>query len=94
MDTNLDEAVAVTLPKGTLLMLFEYLNRSCDAWRAASGAGRGKKTFVLQQPDAAETTALWHLEGAVERTLPEIFSARYSHLLTEWKQHLTSHSGL
>ena len=42
MDTNLDEAVAVTLPKGTLLMLFEYVNRSCDAWRAACGTGRKK----------------------------------------------------
>jgi hypothetical protein len=33
--------------------------------------------------DHAQRVALWKLEGALERTLPEFFSSNYHELLTE-----------
>jgi hypothetical protein len=89
MNSKLDERVALSLPTGTLLVLFEYLARSYAVWRG-TGEPRQEDTFTLQPPDAGERKALWHLEGAIERTLPEIFSADYVHLIAEWKQHLAS----
>lgn len=89
MSTNLDESTSITMPKGTLLILFEYLARSYDSWKKTSGAS-DEATFALQPPDAGERRALWCLEGEIERTLPEIFSSDYQQLITEWKHHLTS----
>jgi hypothetical protein len=89
MSTNLEESTSITMPKGTLLVLFEYLARSHDTWRRIGGAP-DEATFALQPPDAGECKALWRLEGEIERTLPEIFSADYPQLIAEWKQHLTS----
>ena len=89
MDPKLEEKVQIELPTGTLLVLFEYLAHSYDSWRKKSGQSEDD-TFVLPQPDAAERAALWHLEGAIERTLPEIFSADYPQLIAQWKQHLTA----
>ena len=89
MSGKLDEPTSITMPKGTLLVLFEYLARSYDSWRRAGGTP-DEATFALQEPDAGERTALWHLEGEIERTLPEIFSEDYPQLLAQWKQHLTS----
>jgi hypothetical protein len=36
---------------------------------------------VLSPPDAGERIILWHLEGAIESTLAEIFSPEYKELL-------------
>jgi len=45
---------------------------------------------VLVRPDAGERVALWQLEGAIERTLPEVFAPEYRDLIAEWKGKLTS----
>ncbi len=86
---NLDENTTITVPKGTLLVLFEYLSRSYDSWRR-SAPSSDDTTFVLQKPDAVERMAIWRLEGEIEHTLPEIFSKDYAELLEAWKQRLTS----
>ena len=89
MSAQLNEETSITMPKGTLLILFEYLARSYDSWRRTS-ENPEDSTFVLQQPDAGERIALWRLEGEIERTLPEIFSAEYTQLVSAWKQQLIS----
>ena len=46
------------------------------------------------QPDPGELAALWHLEGAIERTLPEVFAPDYQNTIDGWKQKLRSQVGL
>jgi hypothetical protein len=41
---------------------------------------------VLSQPDTGERIILWHLEGAIERTLAEIFWPEYKELLKTAKE--------
>jgi hypothetical protein len=89
MSTNLDESTSITMPKGTLLVLFEYLARSYGSWKEASAAP-DEASFALQPPDTGERKALWRLEGEIERTLPEVFSPDYRQLIAEWKERLTS----
>jgi hypothetical protein len=89
MNAQLDEQVAISLPKGTLLVLSDNLAHSYKLWRG-TGDPPHMDTFVLQQRDAGERTALWHLDGAIERTLPEMFSADYVQLVAQWKQRLAS----
>ena len=89
MNTELAELASITMPKGTLLVLFEYLAGSYDTWHRSSETPE-ESTFALQQPDAGERKALWHLEGVIESTLTEIFSPEYKQLVAEWKQHLIS----
>jgi len=87
MHYHLEEQIPISLPRGTLLVLLEYLANSYECWRKAPGSS-DDSSFTLQKPDAGERIALWHLEGAIERTLPEVFSPDYRQLLSEWKQHL------
>lgn len=89
MNAALEEEASITMPKGTLLVLFEYFSRSYDSWREV-GDSSDEAPFALQQPDAGERKAIWRLEGEIERTLHEIFSADYTSLIADWKQHLTS----
>ena len=92
MDMKLEDPVGISLPKGTLLVLFEYLARSSDTWRN-SDQQSDSDAYRLLTPDASERNAIWHLEGAIERTLPEIFSADYEKMVADWKQHLISRFG-
>ena len=92
MDMKLEEPVAISLPKGTLLVLFEYLARSSDTWRK-SNQRSDDDAYRLLPPDSGERRAIWHLEGTIERTLPEIFSADYDKLVADWKQHFVSQFG-
>lgn len=88
MGAGLDEQVAISLPKGTLLVLFEFLSHSYELWKRSGNPPASED--VLLKPEAGERVALWHLEGAIERTLPEIFAANYHDLIGEWKQKLTA----
>jgi len=90
VSTGLDERISISLPKGTLLVLFEFLAHSYEKWRASGNEQLSNDTFVLTKPDAGERVALWHLEGEIERTLPEIFAPDYKDLVVGWKQKLTS----
>ena len=49
MSTNLDESTSITMPKGTLLVLFEYLARSYGSWKESSGAS-DEASFSLERP--------------------------------------------
>jgi hypothetical protein len=91
MPTRLEEPISITLPKGTLLLVFEFLARSYDAWKQ-TGVKQTDDSFVLLQPDAGERIALWRLEGAIESTLPEMFAPDYAELLSQWKRHLIADS--
>jgi hypothetical protein len=84
MDANLEEKISIELSKGELLVIFEFLARSYDAWRKTGNAE--ENTFVLSQPDTGERIILWHLEGAIERTLAEIFWPEYKELLKTAKE--------
>jgi hypothetical protein len=84
MDVNLEEKIAIELSKGELLVINEFLVRSYEAWRTTNNPD--ENTFVLSQPDEGERIILWHLEGAIERTLAEIFSPEYKELLKIAKQ--------
>jgi hypothetical protein len=64
--------VPMSLLKGSWLVILEYLAHSYELW--TSGGKPEDDTFVLQKPDAGERLALWHLEGAIGSTLPEIFA--------------------
>ena len=88
--TRLDEQISISLPKGTLLVLFEFLAHSYEQWKGSGRERPSDHTFVLTKPDAAERVALWHLEGEIERTLPQIFAPDYKDLITAWKERLTS----
>ncbi len=90
VSNGLEEQVAVSIPKGTLLVLFEFLGHSYEQWRGPGNEQRSDDTFVLVRPDAGERVALWQLEGAIERTLPEVFAPEYRDLIAEWKGKLTS----
>jgi hypothetical protein len=87
MSTRLDESVSITLPKGTLLVVFEFLARSYVAWRG-SGDKPLDQSFVLLRPDAGERVGLWRLEGVIESTLAEMFAPDYAELLSERKRQL------
>lgn len=89
MSTELNEEVTVRLPKGTLLVLFEFLAHSYAEWKQMNEQS-SNDTFVLLKPDPGERVALWHLEGQIERTVPEIFALDYKELIAEWKRKLTS----
>lgn len=93
MSAALDEQVPISLPKATLLVLFEFLARSSDRWRPSENRQQAEDRFVLK-PDPGELAALWHLEGAIERTLPEVFAPDYQNMINGWKQKLRSQVGL
>ena len=84
MDANLEEKISIELSKGELLVIFEFLARSYEAWSATSNPD--ENTFVLCPPDAGERIILWYLEGAIERNLPEIFWPEYQELLKTAKE--------
>jgi hypothetical protein len=66
LSTALDGQVTISLPKGTLLVLFELLALSYDSWKRSGSPQLAESTFVLPKPDAGERTALWDLEGVIE----------------------------
>jgi hypothetical protein len=80
--------VSLTMRKETLLVIFEFLTRSYEGWRKIGGAHGNEvsdETFALCKPDAGERIALWRLEGAIERTFPELFSPDYRELIEKEK---------
>jgi hypothetical protein len=85
---NLEEKVPIELSKGELLVIFEFLARSYQQWKASGD--QQEATFVLAKPDNGERTALWRLEGSIERTMVEVFAPDYSELIRNAKNNLAS----
>ena len=86
------ELTTISMRKETLLVIFEYLARSYEDWRksgVAPVADLSDDSFVLSKPDPGERVALWRLEGEIERSLPEVFSAEYVELVASEKRRLT-----
>ena len=90
MSNGLEESMTISVPKGTLLVIHEYLARSYDAWHKSGGEGHA---YALLPPDTGERNALWQLEGAIERLLPELFSPEYHELIWQWKRELITRFG-
>ena len=88
MEANLEENVTINLSKGELLVIFEFLARSWEQWKASGD--QQVETFVLAKPDNGERTALWSLECAIERTMVEVFAPDYSELIRRAKINLAS----
>jgi hypothetical protein len=88
MDANLEEKISIELSKGELLVIYEFLARSYEVWRETGN--RDENTFVLGPPDAGERIILWRLEGAIERTMAEIFWPEYQELLKAAKENAIS----
>lgn len=83
MGTNLDDKVVIDLPKSVCLVLFELLTRSYEEWRKGNPDDNSAGPLFVEAREFAQRNPLWRLEGALERTLPEIFSSNYSDLLSE-----------
>ncbi len=88
MESNFDEQIEIKMSKGELLVLFEFLSRSHDAWSTAGN--QDVATFGLAKPDNGERTALWHLQGAIERLLVEVFADNYQELVQQAKNTITA----
>jgi hypothetical protein len=87
------DLVNLSMRRETLLVIFEFLARSYDDWRKnaeSPTANVADDSFVLRKPDSGERVALWRLEGEIERTLPEIFSAEYEELVASEKHRLSA----
>ena len=70
MDTSLDD---------------KLLTQSYEAWRKNNPNDSSAGPLFIEAREFAQRKALWRLEGALESTLPEIFSSNYSELLSEAK---------
>ncbi len=83
MDASHDDDVTIDLPKSVCLVLFELLTQSYEAWRKNNPNDGSAGPLFVEAREFAQRKALWRLEGALERTLPEIFSSNYSEMLSE-----------
>lgn len=86
MELDLEEKIDIRLSKGELLVIFEFLARSYDAWKKSGSDDVA--SFLLVKPDDGERTALWRLEGTIESNLVEVFAANYHDLIRQAKDML------
>ncbi len=82
---DLEEPVSLSLSKAVCLVLFELLTVSYAHWRKANPSDASADAMLVPANEHSERIALWQLEGALERTLPELFSSNYPELLRESK---------
>jgi hypothetical protein len=83
-----DEEITLTLSKSDCLVIFELLTRSYDTWRMHNPDDSAASPLVVSAVRHGERRALWHLEGSIERTLPELFAADYSNLVEQSLRYL------
>jgi|HubBroStandDraft_4_1064222.scaffolds.fasta_scaffold218122_2 hypothetical protein len=88
MIRDLEEPVTLSLSKAACLVLFELLTASYTHWRKSNPDDTSAGAMLVPANEHSERIALWQLEGALERTLPELFSNNYTELLRESKTHL------
>ena len=85
MIPDLKEPVTLSLSKAACLVLFELLTVSYEHWRKSNPNDDSLSPMLVPANELSERIALWHLEGALERTLPELFSSNYADLLRDSK---------
>ena len=88
MNSDFGEAVDLSIPKAACLLLFELLTTAYEKWRPVNPDDRSADPMVISANNHAERIALWKLEGALERTLPEVFSSNYEELLEQSREFL------
>ena len=86
MNPDLEEPITFSLPKAVCLVLFELLTKSYAEWRKSNPNDASANAMQVTANEHSERIALCQLEGAVERTLPELFSSNYGALLREAKR--------
>lgn len=90
MTVDLKEPITLSLSKAVCLVLFELLTVSYEHWRKSNPNDDSPSPMLVPANEHSERTALWQLEGALERTLPELFASNYAELLRESKTLLES----
>lgn len=89
MDPHLDEHISIHLSKAACLVLFELLTTSYEQWIEKNSDDSSASPMLVNAAEHEQRVALWHPEGALERTIPEIFSANYADLVKSSKKLLS-----
>ncbi len=88
MSDNLDEEITIPLSKSACLVIFELLTTSYEQWRKSNPNDESACPLLVNAAEHPQRVALWRLEGAIERALPELFASNYAELLAESKRFL------
>ena len=86
MEPDLRETVSLPLSKAACLLLFELLTNSSETWRKQTPDDSSAGELKIVASQHAQRVALWRLEGALEKTLPELFAPNYTELLRQSEQ--------
>jgi len=89
LEEQLEEQLDIRLSKAACLLLFELLTNAYEAWRAENPQDSSAGAMLVRAEEHAERQALWQLESALERMIPELFSTHYGELVTESKRLLS-----
>jgi hypothetical protein len=84
-DNTLNETVTLDLPKSACLVLYELFAKSYKQWRKSNPDNSSPNPMQLDAKEYAERRAVWRLEGALERAVPELFASDSAALLKESK---------
>jgi len=85
-DNTLNETVTLYLPKFACLVLYELLEKSYRHWRNSNPGDSSPNPMQLNAKEYAQRRAVWRLEGALERAVPELFASDSVVLLKESKR--------
>jgi len=77
MNPDLNENINISLRKSACLVLFELLTLAYEQWRKLNPNDSSANPMQVTATEHAQRVALWRLEGALERALPELFSSNY-----------------
>src|SRR6476661_5474213 len=83
---TLSETVTLRVPKSACLVLYELLTKSYKHWRKSNRDDSSPNPMQLDAKEYAERRAVWRLEGALERAVPELFASDSAALLKESKR--------
>jgi hypothetical protein len=89
-DNTLNETVTLYLRKAACLVLYELLAKSYRRWRKSNPGDASRSPMQLNAKEYAQRRAVWRLEGALERAVPELFASDSAVLLKESKRLLVS----
>jgi hypothetical protein len=69
-DNTLNETVTLYLAKSACLVLYDLLTESYKHWRKSNPDDSSPNPMRLDAKEYAERMAVWRLEGALERAVP------------------------